>query len=150
MIKRFVVYFVIGLVVVGGVAYTVGHVGSNRSVWGTNFGQSQNKSGHAPATQGTNAENSSEKDAGEELKIDALVAKAKIDATQAQGIAQATVSGTIIETELEEKNGTPVYEVEIITAKGKITEVEVNAVNGKIIKMKDESEKEETSGDNSE
>jgi len=49
--------------------------------------------------------------------------------------AKAIKPGDILETELEQKQGSYVYEVEILDAAGKVWELKLDAQNGKLIKM---------------
>ncbi len=53
-------------------------------------------------------------------------------------IALAEVPGTIQETELERDDGILVYEVEILTAAGKVMEVEVDAKTGAVLEIEAE------------
>ena len=49
---------------------------------------------------------------------------------------QPQISGEIIDTEFEVKQGTPVYEFKVISPTGTVSEVYVNAHTGKIISRK--------------
>lgn len=57
---------------------------------------------------------------------------AKVTAEQAEQAALAVVPGTVSDIELENEDGSVVYEVEI-TANGTTTEVEVDAGNAKVL-----------------
>ncbi len=60
----------------------------------------------------------------------------RIKIEEAMGIAVARVPGEIVKIELEYKNGTFLYEVDIITAQGVKYEVEVDANSGNILSVK--------------
>jgi uncharacterized membrane protein YkoI len=47
----------------------------------------------------------------------------------------ATAPGDILEVDLDEKDGRPVYEFKILSATGRVLEVEVDAVTGAILKL---------------
>ena len=49
--------------------------------------------------------------------------------------AKAIKPGEILETELEQKQGRYLYEVEILDAAGQVWELKLDAQNGKLIKM---------------
>ena len=59
-------------------------------------------------------------------------------------IATAEANGTVGEVELESENGTPVYEVELVTANGGETEVAVHADDGTVLEVETEDEENET------
>lgn len=52
--------------------------------------------------------------------------------------AKAIKPGEILETELEQKAGGYVYEVEILDAAGQVWELKLDAATGKLIKMESE------------
>ena len=65
---------------------------------------------------------------------------AKISFRQATDAALAKVSGSVIKAELELEDGNVMYSFEIVGADRKITEVEIDAGNGKILNVdKDEN-----------
>jgi uncharacterized membrane protein YkoI len=66
-----------------------------------------------------------------------LVEKTKIKEDEAKEIALAEISGKITETEIEEENGTIVYEFEIKTDSGEKS-VEVDGMSGEILQVEDE------------
>lgn len=102
-------------------------------------------SNNAPTT--TQAE-----DQKDDNNIAELQAKAKLTLDEAQVIALNKVAGTVKESELEDEDGVVVYGFEIQTASGDINDVKVNAINGEIVKVEndtndDENGTEETDGE---
>ena len=85
----------------------------------------QDKGGVEVADQNEN--DSEQNDAAEQAS---LQAKAKITAEQAKTIALSKVSGTITGVQLDDEDGTLVYEVNIGTQ-----EVSINDIDGTIIKI---------------
>ena len=77
-----------------------------------------------------------------------LVKDAKVTIDQAIKTAQEKVPGTVVEAELEKKHGKTVWEVEVVGADGKVTEVHVDADTGAVIdtEMKGEEKKHEKKG----
>jgi len=64
---------------------------------------------------------------------------AKLDESKAISIAQAAFAGEVEEVEFELKSdGTPVFEIDIESASGVETKVEVSAVDGKILETSTE------------
>jgi len=70
-----------------------------------------------------------------------LVKDAKVTIDQAIKTAQEKVPGTVVEAELEKKHGKTVWEVEVVGADGKVTEVHIDAAAGTVIDT--EAKKEE-------
>jgi len=70
--------------------------------------------------------------AGKVAPVD-LPAMAKISFQQALGVALAKVPGSVIKAELEVEDGNLMYSFEIVGTDRKITEVEIDAGNGKIL-----------------
>ena len=62
-----------------------------------------------------------------------LVKDAKVTIDQAIKTALDKVSGTAVEAELEKKHGKTVWEVEVLGADGKVTEVHIDAADGTVI-----------------
>jgi uncharacterized membrane protein YkoI len=58
----------------------------------------------------------------------------------AVGIATAETNGTVEEVELESEDGTPAYEVELVTADGTETEVTVHADDGTVLEFESEDD----------
>ena len=77
-----------------------------------------------------------------EGKVADLVKDAKVTAEQAIKTAMEKVPGTVVEAELEKKHGKTVWEVEILGADGKVTEVHIDAADGTVIDT--EAKKEST------
>ena len=72
-----------------------------------------------------------------------LVKDAKVTAEQAIKTAMEKVPGTVVEAELEKKHGKTVWEVEILGADGKVTEVHIDAAEGSVIDTEAKKEKHE-------
>ncbi len=53
-------------------------------------------------------------------------------------IGRQRVSGKVIEVELEREKDTLIYELEILNRQGKVWEVEIDAVSGKVLKVKED------------
>lgn len=70
-----------------------------------------------------------------------LVKDAKVTIDQAIKTAVDKVPGTVVEAELEKKHGKTVWEVEVVGADGKVTEVHIDAATGTVIDT--EAKKEE-------
>ncbi|MBI5777146.1 MAG: PepSY domain-containing protein, partial [Nitrospirae bacterium] len=64
---------------------------------------------------------------------------AKVTIEQAVKTASEKLPGKVIEAELEKKHGKGVWEVEIVGADGKVTEVHVDADTGAVIDMEEKS-----------
>src|SRR6266850_5794891 len=72
-----------------------------------------------------------------------LASQAKITKEQAQEIALKRAPGTVESGELEREHGKLIYSFDIRNAKGTITEVQVSAVTGKVVRIEHESRKQE-------
>ena len=62
----------------------------------------------------------------------ALLGKAKVDATDAIKAGLDKAPGRVVDTELRSKNGTVVWEIDIVSTEGKFTEVDVDANTGAV------------------
>ncbi len=71
-----------------------------------------------------------------------LPALAKISFQQALSTALAKSPGSVIKAELEVEDGNLMYSFEIVGADRKITEVEIDAGNGKVLNTEDEDGEE--------
>lgn len=71
--------------------------------------------------------------ASEADEVKALEALATISSDQATQAALAAVPGTVDEVELENENGSVVYDVEVKTADGKLVDVTVDAGDGTVL-----------------
>ncbi len=86
------------------------------------------------------------KQSSEERKQDEqarLQSQARITMDQAKEIALRRAAGTVESGELEREHGKLVYSFDIRNAKGTITEVQVDAVTGKIARVEHENAKDE-------
>ena len=81
-----------------------------------------------------------DKEAQEQAK---LASQAKITKELAQETALKRAPGTVESGELEKEHGKLVYSFDIRNAKGTITEVQVSAITGKIVRIEHESKKQE-------
>lgn len=95
-------------------------------------------------TLGTPAWSDKKKD--EEGDIAALAKDAKVTIDQAVKTATEKVPGTVVEAELEKKHDKTIWEVEILGADGKVTEVHIDAANGTVIDTEAKDEKEKKDG----
>ncbi len=75
----------------------------------------------------------------------ALAREAKVTMEQARATALGRASGNVEGGELEREHGQLVYSFDIRNPKGTITEVQVNAMTGKIARVEHENKKQETS-----
>jgi len=69
--------------------------------------------------------------------------KPKISMKQARTIALKRATGKIESAELEKEKGKLIYSFDIRNNKGTITEVQVNALNGEIVSVQEESKQQE-------
>ena len=81
-----------------------------------------------------------DKEAQEKAKLES---QAKITKEQAQETALKRAPGTVESGELEKEHGKRVYSFDIRNSKGTITEVQVSAITGKIVRIEHESKKQE-------
>lgn len=72
---------------------------------------------------------------------------AALSQEQAVAIALAEIPGEVQEVELERENGMSVYEVEILSADGVETEIEIAADTGDILEIEREDEECEKDSD---
>lgn len=79
----------------------------------------------------------------EEVKQSGLPALAKLTLQQALEAALVAAPGNPIKAELEVEDGNLVYSVEVVGADKSITELEIDAGNGKVLATEKESDKEE-------
>jgi uncharacterized membrane protein YkoI len=83
-------------------------------------------------------------EAGEsEQDQSALAREAKITMKQARATALNRAPGNVESSELEREHGLLVYSFDIRNTKGTITEVQVNALTGKIARIEHENKKQE-------
>jgi uncharacterized membrane protein YkoI len=72
-----------------------------------------------------------------------LARQAKITREQAQEVALKRAPGNVESGELEREHGKLVYSFDIRNAKGTITEVQVSAINGRVVRVEQENKKQE-------
>ncbi len=84
-----------------------------------------------------------ENEQGEARNEAKLARQAKITKEQAQEIALKRAPGTVESAELEREHGKLVYSFDIRNSKGTIDEVQVSAINGKIVRVEHENKKQE-------
>src|SRR5215210_4918237 len=85
----------------------------------------------------------SDKKKDEEGDITALAKDATVTIEQAIKTAVEKVPGTVVEAELEKKHSKTVWEVEVLGADGKVTEVHIDASTGNIIDTEAKGKKDE-------
>lgn len=80
----------------------------------------------------------------EEANVADLAKEAKVTVDQAIKTATEKVPGTVVEAELEKKHDKTIWEVEIVGADGKVSEVHIDAATGAVIDVEDKkAEKKE-------
>jgi len=57
--------------------------------------------------------------------------------------AQARVSGRVIGVELERDDGRWIYELELVTPRGRLVEMEIDAATGRILELEDGEDEDE-------
>jgi uncharacterized membrane protein YkoI len=72
-----------------------------------------------------------------------LAHEAKVTKEQAQATALKRAPGNVEGAELEREHGKLVYSFDIRNSKGTITEVQVSAITGKVVRVEHESKKQE-------
>jgi uncharacterized membrane protein YkoI len=80
---------------------------------------------------------------GEAQEQEKLAREARITKEQAQATALKRAPGKVEEAELEREHGRLVYSFDIRNSKGTITEVQVSAITGKVVRVEHESKKQE-------
>ncbi|MDQ2973942.1 MAG: PepSY domain-containing protein [Acidobacteriota bacterium] len=113
-------------------------------------GQKQNQKQKAEKEEREEAgqeENDEEESAAEQAK---LTSQARITKDQAQEIALKRAPGTVESGELEREHGKLVYSFDIRNAQGTIDEVQVSAINGKIVRVEHETKAQEEAEKNKE
>jgi uncharacterized membrane protein YkoI len=78
----------------------------------------------------------------DESKVADLAKTAKVTIQDAIKTASDKMAGTVVEAELERKHGKIVWEVEIVGADGKVTEVHIDAASGAVIDTEDKKSKQ--------
>lgn len=78
----------------------------------------------------------------DESKVADLAKTAKVTIQDAIKTASEKMAGTVVEAELERKHGKIVWEIEIVGADGKVTEVHIDAASGAVIDTEEKKSKE--------
>jgi uncharacterized membrane protein YkoI len=73
----------------------------------------------------------------EEGNVAGMAREAKVTVDQAIKTALEKVQGTVVEAELEKKHDKTIWEVEVVGADGKVTEVHIDAATGAVIDVED-------------
>src|ERR671937_2328882 len=73
----------------------------------------------------------------DEGNVAEMAKAAKVTIDQAIKTASEKVQGTVIEAELEKKHDKAVWEVEVLAADGKISEIHVDADSGSVIDVEE-------------
>jgi uncharacterized membrane protein YkoI len=76
-----------------------------------------------------------------------MAVKAKVTIDQAIKTASEKVPGKVVEAELEEKHGTLVWEVEVVTEENKVMEVHVDAESGAVIEVEEKKPEKAMKGE---
>jgi uncharacterized membrane protein YkoI len=84
----------------------------------------------------------SDKKKDAEGDIATLAKDATVTIEQAIKTAVEQVPGTVVEAELEKKHGKTIWEVEVLGADGKVTEVHIDAAAGTVIDTEAKGKKE--------
>lgn len=92
----------------------------------------------------------SDKKKDEDGNMAALATDAKVTIYQAIKTASEKIPGTVVEAELEKKHGKTVWEVEVLGADGRVTEVHIDAATGAIIDTETKGKKDEKKKDGKE
>jgi uncharacterized membrane protein YkoI len=79
-----------------------------------------------------------------------LAKQTKITMEQARETALKRAPGNVEEGELEKEHGKLVYSFDIRNSKGTITEVQVSAITGKVVRVEHENKKQEAAEKNKE
>ena len=80
----------------------------------------------------------------DEGNIAEMAKEAKVTVDQAIKTATEKVQGTVVEAELEKKHDKTVWEVEVVGADGKVSEVHIDAATGAVIDVEEKkAEKKE-------
>jgi uncharacterized membrane protein YkoI len=82
----------------------------------------------------------------EEGNVADLAKEAKVTVDQAIKTATEKVQGTVVEAELEKKHDKTIWEVEIVGAGGKVSEVHIDAATGSVIDVEDKKAEKKHEG----
>ncbi len=76
----------------------------------------------------------------EEGNVAEMAKEAKVTVEQAIKTATEKVQGTVVEAELEKKHDKTIWEVEVVGADGKTSEVHIDAITGAVIDVENEDD----------
>jgi len=76
----------------------------------------------------------------EEGNVAEMAKEAKVTVDQAIKTATEKVHGTVVEVELEKKHDKTIWEVEIVGADGKVSEIHIDAATGAVIDVEDKKD----------
>jgi uncharacterized membrane protein YkoI len=80
----------------------------------------------------------------DEGNVAEMAKEAKVSVDQAIKTATEKVQGTVVEAELEKKHDKTIWEVEVVGADGKVSEIHIDAATGAVIDVEDKkAEKKE-------
>ncbi|MFM7841498.1 MAG: PepSY domain-containing protein [Nitrospira sp.] len=82
----------------------------------------------------------------EEGNVADMVKGATVTADQAIRTATEKVPGTVVEVELEKKHDKTIWEVEVVGADGKISEVHIDAATGAVIDVEAKKDEKKSKG----
>lgn len=97
----------------------------------------------AAASPNTSATQSSNQSSSESGLQERLARQAKITMEQARATALNRAQGNVESGELEREHGRLVYSFDIRNARGTITEVQVSAITGRIVRVEHENRRHE-------
>lgn len=91
----------------------------------------------------TTSAQSDEQENQERQSQERLASQAKISMEQAREVALKRAPGEVESSELEREHGKLVYSFDIRNSAGTITEVQVSAINGRVVRVEQENKKQE-------
>jgi len=82
----------------------------------------------------------------DEGNVAEMAKEAKVTVDQAIKTATEKVQGTVVEAELEKKHDKTIWEVEVVGADGKVSEVHIDAATGAVIDVEDKKAEKKGKG----
>ena len=82
----------------------------------------------------------------EEGNVADMAKDAKVTVDQAVKTATEKVQGTVVEAELEKKHDKTIWEVEVVGADGKVSEIHIDAATGAVIDVEDKKAEKKGKG----
>jgi uncharacterized membrane protein YkoI len=82
----------------------------------------------------------------EEGNVAEMAKEAKVTVDQAIKTATEKVQGTVVEAELEKKHDKTIWEVEVVGADGKVSEIHIDAATGAVIDVEEKKAEKERKG----